>query len=265
MEAVLAERGIIAREGFMKFTKQLHAAAAAALVLALVGCAGQSEQTSETVTPSQAPAASERMAYSGTVNGSPSTIVFDPSDNQFIMLETAPGTTAGTTTQRRVVGHWTSARGTGADANYTVYEVTPTGGGAPMRFVVMSDNEIRMSGEGNANVVTFTKTSVPDASAMARWITPADAGTTVTLAPGEQIVLMLPVAASGQTWSWSDSSSVPLQRVEVSSSSPNMQSSATGQAIAFQATQQGNGKLKLTAPPGANTTPKEFMVTIVVE
>ena len=264
MEAVLAERGIIAREGNMKFTKKLLAVAAAALVLALAGCAGQSEQTSENVTPSQAPAASERMAYSGTVNGNPATIVFDPATNEFIMLEQAPGTTAGTRTQRRTAGHWTSARGTGADANYTVYEVTPSGGGSPMRFVVMSDNEVRMTGPDNTTV-TFTKTAVPDAAVMARWITPADAGTTVTLAPGEQIVLMLPVSASGQTWTWSDSTSVPLQRVDTPSNSPNMQSSATGQAIAFKATQQGNGQLKLTAPPGAATTPKEFMVTIVVE
>jgi predicted secreted protein len=264
MEAVLAEHGIIAREGNMEFTKKFLAVAAAALVLALAGCAGQSEQTSENVTPSQAPAASERMAYSGTVNGNSATIVFDPADNEFIMLETVPGTAAGTTTQRRTTGHWTSARGTGADANYTVYEVMPAEGGAPMRFVVTSENEIRMTGPDNA-VVTFMKTSVPDASAMARWITPADAGTTVKLEPGEEIVLMLPVSAQGQSWTWSDSTSVPLQRIDPPSSSPNMQSSATGQAIAFKATQQGNGQLKLTAPPGAATTPREFMVTIVVE
>src|SRR5262245_9029351 len=100
-EAVLAERGIIAREGNMKFTKRLLAVAAAALVLALAGCAGQSEQTSETVTPSQSPAATERMAYAGTIDGHTSTVVLDPSDSHYIILENVPGTASGSTTQKR--------------------------------------------------------------------------------------------------------------------------------------------------------------------
>src|SRR6185503_5832694 len=64
----------------MKFTRNRLAALAAALVLVIVGCAKQSEQTSETVTPTPAP--TERMAYAGTMNGTSATIVFDPADNQ---------------------------------------------------------------------------------------------------------------------------------------------------------------------------------------
>ena len=244
----------------MKFFRNHLAALAATLVLGS-GCA--SEKTTEDVATTPAPAATERMAYQGTMNGAPMTLVVEPATNEFVILETVPAS-SGTPTQRRIVGRWTTVSGTGADANATIYELTPTSGGTPMRFVVVNDNELRLvadPSQPSASVVTFTRTSVPDPALLAVRLTPADAGTTVRLSPGEEVVLTLPVTAANQQWTWDESSTVPLTRVDL----PPGESSATGQAIAFKATQTGNGTLKLTAPPGSTTTPKEFVVTIVVE
>ena len=240
----------------MKFTRNRFAALAAALVLVIAGCAKQSEQTSETVTPSPTPMTTERLAYAGTLNGTNATIVFDPASNEYILIENA-----GAPTAKRITGRWTITQGTGAEANAQVYELTPASGGAPMRFVVSNDTEIRLTGDANAPTVTFTKTTVPDMPATAVQLTPADAGTTVRLSPGEEVVLMMPVSAAGEQWTMDASSTAPLMRVDAASTP----STATDQAITFKATQAGNGTLKLKAPAGSTATPKEFMVTIVVE
>src|SRR5687767_14099539 len=107
MEAVLAMRGINAKEGHMKLSRNHFAALAAAFVL-VCGCASQS--TTEDVSTTPAPVTTERVAYQGTLNGAPMTMVIDPA-NEFVILETVPATTSGTPTQRRIVGRWATVTG----------------------------------------------------------------------------------------------------------------------------------------------------------
>lgn len=293
----------------MKFSRNHFAALAAALVLVSAGCARQSDQTAEDTSPGQAPRAGERMAYQGQMNGSDMTLVLDPATNTFILLQSLEGTSGGTAQGQaaqgqRVTGNWTSSRGAGDDANATIYVLTPSAGGTEMRFQVVNDNEIRQVGnEGQpmADGSTMRRTEVPDASMLARHITIQDAGSTVQLSPGEEIVLLLPVENPGEQWVLADSAGVPLQRVEMEghmgaggsmsggtgtgSGSGDMAGgtgTGTGQtgmqngkstAMAFRATDRGNGQLRLrrqatgtgTGSGAGTATPREFSITVVVE